>query len=76
MIVREGMRLAGLGAAAGLALVFVVTPLLQGLLYEVHPLDPALVTATLLLLGAAVVASYLPARTAGRMNPLAALRDP
>ena len=77
MIVREGMRLAGLGAAAGLALAFVVTPLLQGLLYEVHPLDPAaLVTATLLLLGAAVVASYLPARTAGRMNPLAALRDP
>ena len=77
MIVREGMRLAGLGAAAGLALAVVVTPLLQGLLYEVHPLDPAaLVTATLLLLGAAVVASYLPARTAGRMNPLAALRDP
>jgi len=77
MIVREGMRLAGLGAAAGLALAAVVTPLWQGLLYEVHPLDPAaLVTATLLLLGAAVVASYLPARTAGRMNPLAALRDP
>jgi predicted permease len=77
MIVREGMRLAGLGAAAGLALAFVVTPLLQGLLYEVHPLDPAaLVTATLLLLGAAVVASYLPARKAGRMNPLAVLRDP
>jgi len=77
MIVHEGMRLAGLGAAAGLALAVVVTPLLQGLLYEVHPLDPAaLVTATLLLLGAAVVASYLPARTAGRMNPLAALRDP
>jgi putative ABC transport system permease protein len=77
MIVREGIRLAGLGAAAGLALAFVVTPLLQGLLYEVHPLDPAaLVTATFLLLGAAVVASYLPARTAGRMNPLAALRDP
>ena len=77
MIVREGMRLAGLGAAAGLALAVVVTPLLQGLLYEVHPLDPAaLVTATLLLLGAAVVASYLPARTAGRMNPLDALRDP
>ncbi len=76
MIVREGARLAGLGAAAGLALAFVVTPLLRGLLYEVHPLDPAaLVAATLLLLGAAVVASYLPARTAGRMNPLAALRD-
>jgi ABC-type antimicrobial peptide transport system permease subunit len=42
----------------------------------VHPLDPAsLLTATLLLLGAAVVASYLPARSAARMDPLAALRE-
>jgi putative ABC transport system permease protein len=76
MIVREGMLLAGGGAAAGLALALVVTQFLRGLLYEVHPLDPiALVTATILLLVAAVIASYLPARAAARMDPLVALRD-
>jgi predicted permease len=76
MILREGMLLAGGGAAAGLALALVVTQFLRGLLYEVHPLDPvALMTATILLLVAAVVASYLPARTAARMDPLAALRE-
>jgi predicted permease len=75
MILREGMRLAAGGAAAGLALALVVTQFLRGLLYEVHPLDPVvLVTATILLLLAAVVASYLPARTAARMDPLVALR--
>lgn len=76
MILREGMRLAGGGAGAGLALALVVTQFLRGLLYEVHPLDPvALVTATVLLLAAAAVASYLPARAAARMDPLAALRN-
>ena len=76
MILREGMRLAGGGTAAGLVLAIVVTQFLRGLLYEVHPLDPiALVTATILLFVAAVVASYLPARTAARMDPLRALRE-
>jgi putative ABC transport system permease protein len=76
MILREGMLLAGGGAAAGLVLALVVTQFLRGLLYEVHPLDPiALVTATILLLAAAAVASYLPARTAARMDPLRALRE-
>ena len=76
MIVREGMLLAGGGAATGLALALGLMQFLQGLLYEVHPLDPvALVTATILLLAAAVVATYLAARAAARMDPLAALRD-
>jgi predicted permease len=76
MILREGTLLAAVGSAVGLALAFVATRFLRGLLYEVHPLDPAsLLTATLLLLGAAVVASYLPARSAARMDPLAALRE-
>jgi ABC-type antimicrobial peptide transport system permease subunit len=76
MIVREGMLLAGGGAATGLALTLGLMQFLQGLLYEVHPLDPvALVIATILLLAAAVVATYLAARAAARMDPLAALRD-
>jgi putative ABC transport system permease protein len=76
MIVRGGMRLAGLGAVAGLVLTFAGTQFLRGLLYEVDPLDPpSLLIATALLIGAAIVASYVPARAAGRMDPLVALRD-
>jgi predicted permease len=75
LIVSQGVRLAAVGAGAGLALTVMVTQFLRGFLYEVHPLDPAaLGLAALLLIGAAFVASYVPARTAGRMDPLAALR--
>ena len=76
MVVRQGMRLAVIGAGTGLALALLVARFLRGLLYEVNPLDPAsLLLATMLLLGAAGVACYLPARTASRMDPLVALRD-
>ncbi len=76
MIVSGGLRLAGCGAVAGLALTFAGTQFLRGLLYEVDPLDPpSLLMATALLIGAAIVASYLPARKAGRMDPLRALRE-
>jgi predicted permease len=76
MIVREGMRVAALGAAVGLGVTLVVTRFLRGLLYEVDPLDPAaLLIATLLLLVAAAAACYLPARFAARVDPLVALRD-
>jgi putative ABC transport system permease protein len=76
MVVRQGMQLAVTGAAAGLVLALLAAQLLRGLLYEVSPLDPvSLVLATLLLLGAAGVACYLPARAASHMDPLAALRD-
>jgi putative ABC transport system permease protein len=76
MVVRQGMRLAVIGACTGLVLALVATRFLRGLLYEVNPLDPAsLLMATMLLLGAAGVACYLPARTASRMDPLVALRD-
>jgi ABC-type antimicrobial peptide transport system permease subunit len=76
MVVSQGMRLAMIGAGTGLALALLVARFLRGLLYEVNPLDPvSLLMATSLLLGAAGVACYLPARTASRMDPLAALRD-
>jgi putative ABC transport system permease protein len=71
MVIGEGMRLATLGAVTGLALTLVATRLLQRILYDVHTLDPpVLLTATFLLLLSAVVACYLPARSAARMNPL------
>jgi putative ABC transport system permease protein len=75
LIVREGFQLAAIGAGAGLALAAMVAQLMHGLLYEVHPRDPmTLAVATLLLLAAAIVASYIPARTASRLDPLVALR--
>jgi putative ABC transport system permease protein len=76
MVLREGMLLAAGGAVTGLALALVVTQFLRGLLYEVDPLDAvSLLMATMLLLAAAGVACYLPARTAARMDPLVALRE-
>jgi putative ABC transport system permease protein len=60
---------AGVAASAGL------TRLLAGLLYGVRPLDPAVLAGVALLLGAvALIASYLPARRAAKIDPIAALR--
>jgi ABC-type antimicrobial peptide transport system permease subunit len=52
-----------------------LTDLLAGLLYGVHPLDPAsFIGGTLVLLVVAVVASLVPARHAASVNPVEALR--
>jgi predicted permease len=76
LVIGEGLRLAGLGAALGLAGAVVGGRLLRSLLFEVHPLDPAaLLAAGLLLLGASTVATYLPARQAARVDPVALLRS-
>jgi predicted permease len=75
LVLGEGLRLAGLGAAIGLAGAVVATRLLRGLLFDVHPLDPAsLLAAVLLLVGVSALASYMPARRAARMDPVAMLR--
>jgi predicted permease len=64
------------GLAVGLTASSLVARLLTGLLFEVKPHDPATyVTAAGVLLGAAVVASYLPARRAARVDPMIALRS-
>jgi ABC-type lipoprotein release transport system permease subunit len=53
----------------------VTTQLLRGLLYDVHPLDPAtMLAAGLLVVGASALASYLPARRATWVDPVAMLR--
>ncbi len=75
LIVGEGLWLAGLGAAIGLAGAVATTRLLRGLLFGVHPLDPvSMLAAVLLVAGASVLASYLPASRAARVNPLTLLR--
>jgi ABC-type antimicrobial peptide transport system permease subunit len=75
LVLGEGLRLAVGGAVAGLALAWTATRLLRGSLFETEPLDPAtLVGAAVLLIGAALLATYLPARRAGRVDPVVMLR--
>ena len=75
LVLGEGLRLAVAGAIAGLVLAFAATRVLRGLLFETEPLDPlSLGTAALVLVGAAVVATWLPARRAMRVDPIEVLR--
>jgi predicted permease len=75
LVLKHGMRLAGLGFAAGLVAALVAGRLLSGLLHEVHPTDPAIMFMTAVSLAAvALAACYLPARRAARVDPMVALR--
>jgi ABC-type antimicrobial peptide transport system permease subunit len=75
MVIREGATLAGLGTLAGLAAALTLTRILRTLLFEVTPTDPATYLAiVLVVVGAALVASWLPARRAARVDPTEALR--
>ena len=75
MVVGQGMLLAGLGVALGLATALAVTRLLASLLYGVSARDPLVFAATAAALAAvALLASYLPARRAAKLDPIAALR--
>jgi predicted permease len=75
MVLRQGLRLAVAGAAFGLVCALVVSHLMAGLLYGVRPTDPlTFVGVALLLIGVALLACYIPARRAIRVDPLVALR--
>jgi predicted permease len=75
LVIGQGVRLALLGAAVGLAGAIGVTRLVSALLYGVTPTDPVtFIIVSVLLLLVAVVASWLPARRATRIHPMEALR--
>jgi predicted permease len=75
MIVREGVMLATPGIALGLLGASWVAEAIATLLYRVSPTDPASIAITgLTLLAATLLASYLPARRAARVDPIRALR--
>jgi ABC-type antimicrobial peptide transport system permease subunit len=76
MFVRHGLLLTGIGVAAGIGAAFALTRLMSSLLFGVSPLDPVTyVLVPIGLLGAAFVASYLPARRATVIDPVQALRS-
>lgn len=75
LVVGQGLMLAGIGVMVGLIMAAAGTPLARSLLYNVSPFDPfsfGVVSAFLVLV--AVLASYVPARRATRVDPVVALR--
>jgi len=75
MFVRRSLVLSGIGVAIGLVAAATLTRLMSTLLYGITPLDPVTYLAVpLVLVAATVLASYLPARRAARVDPVEALR--
>jgi ABC-type antimicrobial peptide transport system permease subunit len=75
MIMREGSIMLVCGVVLGLLLAMAGAKILSGILYQVGTFDPvAFTTAPIVLATAALVATWLPAHRATRVNPLQALR--
>lgn len=75
LVMQDGIRLTLLGMVIGLAGAVAITRVMVSLLFEVDPTDPLTLISVALLLGVtAIVASYVPARRALRIEPVSALR--
>ena len=75
MVLRQGLLTISIGVAIGLLGSFLLTRTITSLLFEVSPNDPLTVAGvTLLLVLIAILASYIPARRATRVDPIVALR--
>jgi putative ABC transport system permease protein len=75
MVVAQGMKLTGIGLLVGLAAAFPLTRLMTKLLFGVKSTDPGVfVFISLLLVGIAALASFIPARRAMKIDPMTAMR--
>ena len=75
MVVMQSVRMAAVGAVAGVVIAAAGTRVLGALLFEVSPTDPTvLATVPVVLVAIAAAASFGPARRATRVDPVAALR--
>jgi predicted permease len=76
MVVGEGMQLAGIGLVIGIALAAALARLIESMLFQVGAMDvPSYALSALLLAGVALLACWLPARRATRIDPMNALRS-
>ena len=75
MVLRQGARMALLGIVIGIAAALILTRFMQGMLFGITSTDPATFSVVSLTLAAiALLACYIPARQATRVDPMRALR--
>jgi putative ABC transport system permease protein len=75
MVIRQGMTLALVGAGFGMIASLALTRLIKTLLFGVSPTDPmTFIAVPLLLAGVTLIACYIPARRAARVDPMVALK--
>ncbi len=75
LVLGQSLLLSGIGLAVGVAFTLIFTRLIAGLLYEISPTDSvSFVSAALSLTGVMLLASYIPARRATKVDPMVALR--
>jgi putative ABC transport system permease protein len=76
LVLKQGLALTSLGVAIGLSASFALTRLIKGLLFGVSAADPlTFVAIALLLIGVALMACWIPARRASKVDPMVALRE-
>lgn len=76
LFLRHGLTLTFIGIVVGLGAALLLTPVMSALLYGVGPMDPATYAAAAVLLGVTtLLATYLPARRASRVDPIIVLRS-
>jgi ABC-type antimicrobial peptide transport system permease subunit len=77
LVILKDVPLVGAGVALGLAAALGAAPRVAGLLFGVSPTDPGVLgISILILIGVALLASYLPARQAAAVDPILVIREP
>jgi len=75
LVLGRGMKLTAVGIVIGILAAFALTGLMRGLLFRVSPTDPlTFAGVSLMLSGVALLACFIPARRAARVDPMVALR--